>query len=63
MKKEFLIKDKSGRGYVCTKPLTKLLKTFDNEDSWNGEPLHAWAREAEPGDKWETASLEIICTR
>jgi hypothetical protein len=32
---------------------------LENEEDWNGEPLHDWVKECEPGDRWENRVSEI----
>ena len=34
---------------------------LENENDWNGELLHEWVEECEPGDRWENRVSEITC--
>lgn len=60
--KEFFYKDKSGRGYKGTFTMEQLL-TWENDENWDGTPLHEFLEEAEEGDEWENASDKITCTK
>lgn len=56
---KFSYKDKSGRGITNNNlTLSDLLKWEDLQD-WNGNSLHQWAEESEPGDQWENATVRI----
>lgn len=57
--KEFLIKDKSGRG-ESTVIDDKQLITWDNEEDDNEQLLHDFIDEADFGDIWETHNIKII---
>jgi hypothetical protein len=61
MKKKFLYKDKSGRGFTNTFDLAGLKKAFKGERSWDDELASTWAKDAEAGDRWENAANEITC--
>lgn len=59
--KKFFWKDKSGRGLKNTLSLKDVLG-LDNDESWDAEPLHEWANDAEVGDEWEDAANKFTCT-
>mgnify|MGYP003405629814 CR=1 FL=1 len=60
--KYFKWKDKSGRGETASKvTLTNVLKSED-ETNWDGDSLHEWAENAEPGDEWESRTEKYTCT-
>lgn len=51
MKKLFW-KDKTGRGFSNMLTFEDILD-LENEEDWNGELLHEWVEECEPGDRWD----------
>jgi len=59
MKKLFW-KDKTGRGFSNMLTFDDILN-LENEEDWNGELLHEWVEECEPGDRWENRESEITC--
>jgi hypothetical protein len=50
--KEFLYKDKTGRGEQSTL-LQKNLLMMSNEEDYHGEKLHIFAKYSEIGETWE----------
>jgi hypothetical protein len=61
MEKYFMLIDKSGKGFISNRvPLEDVLG-WPNEEDNDGQELHEWAEEAEPGDKWITQAEEVIC--
>lgn len=60
--RQFLIKDKSGRGMQTTVTQTNLLNSHSDEPDWDGVELQDFATDADVGDTWETHNLKITRT-
>jgi hypothetical protein len=63
--REFIMKDKTGRGFVRTGiSETDLLDIFNDEEadiSWDGETIPEWLEYCEVGDSWKNSTTEVIC--
>lgn len=61
MNREFLVKDKSGRGFNTTVELEQLLDGWEDEEDDYDNMLHEWASESsDVGDEWEVYNLKVI---
>lgn len=62
--KKFMWKDKSGRGMNSNDVSLMMLfdTTSEDEQNWDGTPLHEWALEASEGEEWENSTDKWICT-
>lgn len=56
----FLVTDKTGRGYTATLKYPELVKQYKDEKNWEYRNLTPWAKEANPGDVFENATLRIL---
>ena len=61
--KQFLLVDKSGRGFTNTLDKSHIEKTWDlGEQDWSSEQtLGDFLESAEMGDVWETNSEKLTC--
>lgn len=60
-KSKYLVKDKTGRGYVVTLTARELKQRFKGETNYDGQLLHEWIKDAEPGDVFANAAISITC--
>lgn len=58
---KYLVKDKTGRGYVVTLTARQLKCRFKDETDYYGQSLHEWIKDAEPGDVFANAAICITC--
>ena len=62
--KEFMVKDKTGRGFVSTLDESDLLERWDLEEQDDYDvTLGEFIDEAEIGDEWETRDTKITRTK
>lgn len=60
MNKEFIFKDKTGRGIVTKVSSQALLENPDEED-YDGSSLHEWVEDADLGDQWHNSTMQLTC--
>lgn len=58
--KLFFYKDKTGRGFTSKLTLVDILEAPD-EEGYDEDTLHTWAKEASEGDTWESTSCIYTC--
>lgn len=61
MQKTFFWKDETGRGFTNNFTLEDILNCQD-EENYDGDSLHEWAKNAEEGDTWKNKANSFTCT-
>ena len=60
MEAQFLVKDKSGRGFTAFLSSSELLEHWENEDDNMGWLLHDFVEDSTTGDIWEDHATQIV---